>query len=123
MKYLGVPLVPSRLVYRDCAELMENIKKRVSNWKNKSFSFAGRTQLIRSVLSSMHVYWASMSILPARLIGEIEQVICGFLWCQGDMKHGKAKVGWNVVCLPRREGGLGIRRLDIFNQALIASHI
>ncbi|GJR04776.1 hypothetical protein Tco_0527760 [Tanacetum coccineum] len=46
VKYLGVPLVPSRLVYRDCAELMERIKKRVSDWKNKFLSFAGGTQLI-----------------------------------------------------------------------------
>ncbi|GJR75216.1 reverse transcriptase zinc-binding domain-containing protein [Tanacetum coccineum] len=47
----------------------------------------------------------------------------GFLWCQGDMKKGKAKVAWDVVCLPKREGGLGIRRLETFNKALISTHI
>ncbi|GKB44156.1 hypothetical protein Tco_0889098 [Tanacetum coccineum] len=34
----------------------------------------------------------------------------GFLWCQGKLGGGKAKVAWNVVCLPKDEGGLGIRR-------------
>ncbi|GKA64753.1 putative reverse transcriptase domain-containing protein [Tanacetum coccineum] len=35
----------------------------------------------------------------------------GFLWCQGEMKRGKAKVAWDVVCLPMKEGGLGLRVL------------
>ncbi|GJV16116.1 putative RNA-directed DNA polymerase [Tanacetum coccineum] len=123
VKYLGVSLVPSRLVHRDCLELMERIKKRVSDWKNKSLSFAGRTQLIHSVLSSMHLYWASVFILPYSLMLKLEQVMRGFLWCQGEMKKGKAKVAWEVVCLPKKEGGLRIRRLDVFNKALISSHI
>ncbi|GJX31732.1 putative RNA-directed DNA polymerase, eukaryota, reverse transcriptase zinc-binding domain protein [Tanacetum coccineum] len=123
VKYLGVPLVPSRLVYRDCAELMERVKRRICDWKNKFLSFAGRAQLVRSVLSSMHLYWASVFILPSSLILELEQLMRGFLWCQGEMKRGKAKVAWEVVCLPKKEGGLGIRRLDIFNKALVSSHI
>ncbi|GJT75459.1 hypothetical protein Tco_1042184 [Tanacetum coccineum] len=98
---------------------MEKFKRRVNDWKNKSLSFMGRTQLIRSVFGSMHVYWASVFILPTILM----LVMRGFLWCQGEIKKGKAKVAWEVVCLPRKEGGLGIRRLEIFNKALIASHI
>ncbi|GJW42180.1 sodium/hydrogen exchanger 6 [Tanacetum coccineum] len=46
-----------------------------------------------------------------------------FLWCQGEMKNGKDKVAWDSVCKPKHEGGLGIRRLDDFNVALIATHI
>nr|GEW58754.1 reverse transcriptase domain, reverse transcriptase zinc-binding domain protein [Tanacetum cinerariifolium] len=52
VKYLGVPLVPSRLLYHDCFELMEKVKRRISNWKNKLLSLAGRVQFIRSVLGS-----------------------------------------------------------------------
>nr|GEU94056.1 putative reverse transcriptase domain, reverse transcriptase zinc-binding domain protein [Tanacetum cinerariifolium] len=103
VKYLGVPLVPFHLIYRDCSELMEKIKMRVNDWKNKSLSFAGRAQLIHSVLSSMHLYWASVFILPSALMFELEQVMRGFLWCQGDMQRGKAKVAWVDVCLPKKE--------------------
>ncbi|GJS63484.1 hypothetical protein Tco_0678048 [Tanacetum coccineum] len=42
---------------------------------------------------------------------------------EGEMKMSKAKVAWKVVCLPKKEGVLGIRRLEIFNKALISSHI
>ncbi|GKB21437.1 hypothetical protein Tco_0855360, partial [Tanacetum coccineum] len=36
-----------------------------------------------------------------------------------DMCMGKAKVSWEVVCLPKKECGLGLWRLDIFNKALM----
>ncbi|GKC93942.1 hypothetical protein Tco_1159384 [Tanacetum coccineum] len=123
VKYLGVPLVPSRLVYKDCKELIEKVEARVNDWKNKSLSIAGRLQLVQSVIASIHVYWASVFILPTRILLDIEQIMRGFLWCQGSMRKGKAKVVWDVVCLPKDEDGLRIRRLDLFNKALMAVYI
>ncbi|GJW86624.1 hypothetical protein Tco_0161964 [Tanacetum coccineum] len=117
VKYLGVPLVSSRLIFRDCKELIEKVQARVDDWKNKSLSAAGRLQLIRSVLGSMHIYWASVFILPSRVLLDIEQIMRSFLW------KGRSKVAWEVVCLPKDEGGLGVRRLDFFNKALMVSHI
>lgn len=58
VKHLGVPLVSSRLVFRDCKELMDRIQNRINDWKSKFLSAAGRLQLVRSVLGSMNVYWA-----------------------------------------------------------------
>ncbi|GKB50431.1 putative RNA-directed DNA polymerase [Tanacetum coccineum] len=123
VKYLGVPLVSSRLIYRDCKELIEKVQDRVQDWKNKSLSIAGRLQLAQSVLGSMHIYWASVFILPSRVLLDIEQIIRGFLWCQGIMRKGKANVAWEDVCRPKKEGGLGLRRLDEFNKALMISHV
>nr|GEU31182.1 CASP-like protein 4A3 [Tanacetum cinerariifolium] len=40
-----------------------------------------------------------------------------------NLRKGSAKVSWEVVCLPKDEGGLGVRRLDHFNKALMVSHI
>nr|GEV14221.1 hypothetical protein [Tanacetum cinerariifolium] len=42
---------------------------------------------------------------------------------QGEMKRGKAKVAWDLVCRPKLECGLGIKRLDDFNVALMDTHI
>ncbi|GJV21152.1 uncharacterized protein Tco_1370172 [Tanacetum coccineum] len=123
VRYLGVPLISSRLLYRDCKVLIEMLESRVNDWRNKFLSLAGQLQLVRSVLSFTHIYWASVFILPVRIISELEQLVKGFLWCQGEMKKGKAKVAWEVVCLPQREGGLGIRRIEDFNIALMATHI
>nr|GEW61890.1 hypothetical protein [Tanacetum cinerariifolium] len=107
VKYLRVLLVSSRLVFRDCKELIVKVQNRVNDWKNKSLSVAGRLQLIQSVMSSMHIYLASVFILLTRVLLDIEQIMHGFLWCQGSMRKGKAKDSWEVVCLPKKEGGLG----------------
>ncbi|GKA23995.1 retrovirus-related pol polyprotein from transposon TNT 1-94 [Tanacetum coccineum] len=40
VKYLGVPLVSSRLKARDCKELVEKVQNRVLDWKNKALSIA-----------------------------------------------------------------------------------
>lgn len=71
----------------------------------------------------MRVYWSSVFILPKSIIKDIEKLIRGFLWCQGDLKQGKAKVSWKKVCLPKEEGGLGLRRLSVWNKFLMATHI
>ncbi|XP_071718693.1 uncharacterized protein [Rutidosis leptorrhynchoides] len=39
------------------------------------------------------------------------------------MKKGKAKVKWDDVCLPKEEGGLGIKRLKYWNIALLTIHV
>ncbi|GJX24645.1 reverse transcriptase zinc-binding domain-containing protein [Tanacetum coccineum] len=71
----------------------------------------------------MHIYWASMFILPSRVLLDIEQIIRHFLWSHGSSKRCQSKVAWEVVCLPKDEGGLGVRRLDTFNKALMVSHM
>ncbi|XP_071704100.1 uncharacterized protein [Rutidosis leptorrhynchoides] len=122
-RYLGVPLVSSRLFYRDCKILVERVKKKVEDWKNKFLSFAGRVQLIIYVLTTMHVYWSSVFILPDAIIKDIKKILREFLWCQGEMKRGKAKVKWDDLCLPKDEGGLGIKRLKYWNIGLMATHV
>ncbi|GKF48299.1 putative reverse transcriptase domain, reverse transcriptase zinc-binding domain protein, partial [Tanacetum coccineum] len=77
VKYLGVPLISSRLLNKDCKVLMEKARNRIEDWKNKSFSFAG-------------------------IISDIQQLIHGFLWCNGEVKRGRAKVAWDDICLPKR---------------------
>ncbi|GJT17758.1 hypothetical protein Tco_0876464 [Tanacetum coccineum] len=93
VKYLGVPLISSRLLNKDCKILVEKARNRIGDWKNKSLSFSGRLQLCKSVISAMQVYWAS------------------------------AKVAWESICLPKSEGGLGLGSLEVFNLALMTTHI
>ncbi|XP_021979622.1 uncharacterized mitochondrial protein AtMg00310-like [Helianthus annuus] len=71
----------------------------------------------------MHIYWASVFILPKRIIQELEERMRKFLWSQGNNIKGKAKVNWKSVCMPKTEGGLGIRRVVDMNNALMATHI
>ncbi|GJU21733.1 RNA-directed DNA polymerase, eukaryota, reverse transcriptase zinc-binding domain protein [Tanacetum coccineum] len=60
IRYLGVPMMTRKLRNDDCRVLIDNVKKNIFDWKKKYLSYAGRLQLIASVLSSLNVYWASI---------------------------------------------------------------
>ncbi|GJU58688.1 hypothetical protein Tco_1236454 [Tanacetum coccineum] len=122
-KYLCVSLISSGLLNRDCKVLVEKARNQIGDWKNKSLSFAGRLQLCKLVISFMQVYWASVLVIPMGIVTDIQQLIRGFLWCNGDYKRGKSKVAWDDICLPKHEGGLGLRSLEVFNLALMTTHI
>ncbi|GKC20252.1 RNA-directed DNA polymerase, eukaryota, reverse transcriptase zinc-binding domain protein, partial [Tanacetum coccineum] len=79
------------------------VKCKVNDWKNKYLSYAGRVQLIASVLGSMQIYWVAVFLLPKSTVKDIEKVLKGFLWCQGDLARGKAKIAWKTLCRPKSQ--------------------
>ncbi|XP_023746183.1 uncharacterized protein LOC111894340 [Lactuca sativa] len=123
MKYLGIPLISTKLFNRDCKGLIDKVKKRVNDWKNKSLSYAGRLQLISVVLASLPVYWASVVLLPKGIIKEVEKIMRNFLWNSGQNCKGVAKVSWNKICKPKIYGGLGLKNLKDWNIALLSSRV
>ena len=50
MKYLGVPLLSSRLKVVYCKGLVDRITSKVRHWTCRTLSYAGWVQLINSVL-------------------------------------------------------------------------
>lgn len=57
VRYLGVPLVTKSLSAADCASLVSRITARMNSWLVRHLSFAGRLQLLNSVLFSLQSYW------------------------------------------------------------------
>ncbi|GJT99972.1 hypothetical protein Tco_1110311 [Tanacetum coccineum] len=82
VKYLGVPLTSKRISVNNCKSLIDKVISRVSNWKKKCLSYVGRLQLIAYVLESIHVYWASVFLLPYGVIKNINKILKRFLWNQ-----------------------------------------
>lgn len=72
IRYLGVPLITTKLKAVDCTSLITRITNRIKSWTNKVLSFAGRAQLISLVLFSMQVYCSSLFIIPKKVIKEVE---------------------------------------------------
>ncbi|KAL2246076.1 UNVERIFIED_CONTAM: hypothetical protein Sindi_2875800 [Sesamum indicum] len=68
------------LTISDCQPLISKIDARINGWEGISLSYAGRVQIIKSVLSALSLYWASAFILPKKVISEIEKRLRTFLW-------------------------------------------
>ena len=111
IRYLGMPLTTKSLTSHDYEPLIDKIRGRMLSWSNRALSFAGRLQLIKSVISSTVNFWSSAFILPAKCLDTIESMCSAFLWSGSLTQTHKAKVSWEYLCFPKEEGGLGIRKL------------
>ena len=111
VRYLGLPLLTKRMTVSDYLPLIEKTRKRISSWTNRFLSYAGRLQLINSVITSLVNFWMAAFRLPSSCIKEIERLCSAFLWSGSELNGRKAKVSWADVCRPKAEGGLGVRRL------------
>ena len=116
VRYLGLPLLTQAMKTQDYQLLLEKIRSRITTWTSRFLSYAGRLQLIQSVLMSIVNFWLGAFRLPSRCIKEIEQLCSAFLWTGPQLKTTGAKVAWLEVCKSKSEGGLGIRPLKEVNQ-------
>ncbi|GJW04065.1 protein LAZ1 [Tanacetum coccineum] len=105
VKYLGVPLISSILLNRDCKILMEKAKNRIGDWKNKSLSFAGRLQLLAGMEANGAWLWPHAWLQKALILGNIPAPNLDnnrndlFQWrdVNGQMKVFSVKNAWEAI--------------------------
>lgn len=123
MKYLGVPLSPRKWNQTDCQAVVDKVVKRLKCWSTRHLSYAGRLQLINSVLMHLHVYWSSVFILPRSVTEAINRKCREFLWGVRESGRYCALVGWETVCRSKSEGGLSIHDATLWNEAAILKQV
>lgn len=118
IRYLGIPLMSRKLRIFEYDLLLEKITNRFRSWTVKTLLFAGRKQLIASIIYGTINFWITTFILPQGCIKKIESLCSRFLW-SGSIENGRgAKVAWKMVRLPKSEGGLGLRRFSSWYRIL-----
>ena len=114
MTYLGMPLGASHKYPTVWNLILEKFERKLAGWK-MYLSKGGRLTLLKSTLSSLPTYYLSLFTIPTHVTNKIERLQRDFLW--GDSKLHL--VGWDKVCAPLQNGGLGVRKLTTFNKALL----
>ncbi|XP_019447318.1 PREDICTED: uncharacterized protein LOC109350542 [Lupinus angustifolius] len=97
----------------------EVISKRLAERKCKHITFGGRLILLNSVLSNIPTYMLSLYKAPKKVLAKFFSLQRKFLW--GNKRGGKgvAWVAWTDVCKPKELGGLDVRDISHFNDALL----
>ena len=107
--YLGLPVGgnPRQLNFWD--PVVDHIKSRLSSWKSRHLSFGGRLVLIKSVLTSLHVYALSFFKAPSGIIASIESFLIRFFWGGSEENRKISWIDWESICVDKEVGGLGVR--------------
>ena len=114
-RYLGIPMCPHGLRAIDYKPLVDKLRGYLSAWSKKALSFAGRLEMISSVLQGVEGFWLSILPVPRVVRDQVVAVCRNYLWrCP--------RVKWDVVCTPKAEGGLGLRNLDIWGKCFLLKH-
>ncbi|XP_021769724.1 uncharacterized protein LOC110733966 [Chenopodium quinoa] len=118
-RYLGVPLSSKKLTIAQCKPLIDKVTVLINGWTARNLTYAGRLQLIRSVLFGVQTYWAQIFVLPKKVLKEIEARFRVFLWTGKCNPSKKALVSWFQVCLPKVSEGWNLISLYEWNLAAI----
>lgn len=117
VKYLGVPLIPSKLSKADCQPIIDKVQKKFTSWSARKLTYAGRLQLLSSVVFHFQVYWSNIFLLPKGVIHNIDMLCRKFLWSGQITQRAMSLVSWETVCTPKNEGGLSLKQLAAWNKA------
>ncbi|XP_021836221.2 uncharacterized protein [Spinacia oleracea] len=118
-RYLGVPISTRNLQAGECDLVVDKMVSRIKIWSSRHLSFAGRTQLVNSVLMSISVYWGKIFLLPKSVIKKINAVCRAYLWFGTYDDSRPGPVSWNNLYGSKTQGGLGFRNLAWWNQAAV----
>lgn len=69
----------------------------------KKLSFSRRLQLLSAMLYNIQSFRSSIFILPKKIVRILEQQFNRFLWFGIHVVRAKAKVAWELVCVPIEE--------------------
>ena len=92
---------------------MEKVQAKLSSWKAKLLSPAGRVILVPA-------YYMQNVTLPIRICSNLDKMNKDFLWGSTDERKKMHMISWDKVCRPKDLGGLGLYSTRSRNLALLA---
>ncbi|GKF04737.1 RNA-directed DNA polymerase, eukaryota [Tanacetum coccineum] len=117
--YLGVKVGGNMSRLSSWEEVITKISSRLSKWKLKTLSVGGRYTLIKSVLSSLPLYYFSIFKTPKGILNKIESFRRNFFNGADIADRKMSLIGWKNILASKKNGGLGISSLFALNRALL----
>jgi ribonuclease HI len=117
--YLGVPALGKAPRVQDFQYMVDKVKARLTGWKTKHLSLAGRITLAKSVIQAIPIYPMMTMPIPRTCLNEIEKIQRAFIWGDTLDKKKAHLIGWETMTKPKQYGGMGFRTLHSMNVACI----
>ncbi|KAL4291122.1 hypothetical protein GQ457_14G012230 [Hibiscus cannabinus] len=120
-KYLGIPMIWGRGKKAALAFIKDRIVSRISSWKGRFLSQAGKEVLIKAVVSAMPTYFMHCFKIPITFCNDLNLILNRFWWKGADIsKNNIHWTTWDKLAVSKNKGGMGFRDFQAFNMALLA---
>lgn len=106
--YLGFPLLQRAPKHSNFSPILMALNAKMTNWKTKIPTMAGRVILAKVVLSSIPTHVMQCHNLHTKTTNSINKTIRDFIWGSTDKGRRIHLLHWNITTLPRKLGGLQI---------------
>lgn len=106
-KYLGIPLFLHHKKSIAFEDLKSKISSRISGWKSKFLSQAGRTTLIKTAANEIPAYKMFLFLFPKSFCLDLDVMLRIFWWGFPQEKNKNLTLlSWKSICTPKSIGAL-----------------
>ena len=114
---LGVTIAHEDLVQKNYIPLLTKVTNTLSQWQNRGLSLIGKIQVVNTLVASLFVYkMMVLPVIPKSVVKTYDNIVRQFIW-----NNKKAKIAYNILQLPKQEGGLNLVNLEKKDTALKAT--
>ena len=99
--------------------IVERMIAKLSGWKTKFLSCAGRLVLVKSVMEAIPSYVMQGAALPMHVCEKIDKVSRDFIWGSTEDKRKLHLVGWGKIVKSKEEGGLGLQSVRADRKSVV----
>lgn len=118
--YLGHRLLHHGRSSNGYDHLLQKVRDKLSGWKSKCLSRAGRLTLAKIVINSMAIFEMRMGRLLSKDHKELDKAVRNCVWGSLTEQRRIHLLNWDILCRSEACGGGGLRSAEFMNKALLA---
>ena len=114
---LGVTIAHHDIVSKNYEDIVVKAKKILDAWFQRGLSLIGKVQVVNTLIASLFVYkMMVLPTIPINIVKKVDNMIRDFIW-----NKKKSKIAYDILQLPKKEGGLNLVNLQRRDKALKAT--
>ena len=118
--YLGLPMGSTKPTVTDLLPLVDRVERKMTT-ATLLLSHAGKLAQVNAILTSIAMYTMCTIEIHPKIVEQIDKIRRRCLWTKQTENGEKclSLAAWDLVCKPKKKGGLGVLNLKTQNQALL----